>query len=730
MNQTKIKVKEKKWLINFKENPENLHAVEKIASDLGVSLVLAKLLYQRGYTTSALAKSFLYMETEVLTSPFGIRDMEKAIERIATAVNSGEKITVYGDYDVDGVTAVCTLYLYLKSKGADIDYYIPNRAGDGYGVSNAAISQLKENGTSLIITVDTGITANEEVEFARECGVDFVITDHHECRQELPLACAVVNPHRSDCQSRFKDLAGVGVVFKVISAYEEKICGKSSREAALKIFSEYADLVAIGTIADVMPIKEENRLIVSYGLKMIEKSPRLGLQALMEASSGRSDAQRQSARKRQTKITSAYVGYTLAPRINAAGRIRSASVAVELFLANDYGKALSIAEGLCEANRERQAEENKIMKDAYRKIEESGFADMPVIVLDADNWHHGVIGIVSSRITEKYGKPSILVSFEGNMGNEASADDVGKGSGRSVKGLNLVDALCHCNDELIKFGGHELAAGLSVTRGNLDAFRKKINEYADNALGSEGVIPTVEADVEIDITEVNFELAEELRILEPYGVSNPVPNFVSRSVSIAEMTSVSDGKHTRFVFSSGKSLVSAMYFSASPSSLGLYVGDTVDVLFNIDINEWGGRKSVQLIIRDVKEANTQRSVYDSEQEKFAKVWGGDKFSPAENILPVREDFAYVYRLIIAALRSGVSELSIRDILHKISLSHEGCEIGYVKLKVIIKVMQELNIIGIEEVGEDLYRFRMYYKTSKAELEKSHLLKRLRSQMKI
>ena len=727
MNQEKNKVKEKKWILKTEVTDSVSAAAGKIASELGISPIIAKLLYQRGYTDAASAKAFLYMETEVLSDPFKLADMKKAVIRIKRAVDTGEKITVYGDYDVDGVTAVCTMLLYLRSKGANIDYYIPNRIGEGYGVSSSAISVLAEGGTSLIITVDTGITANDEVKFAKSIGVDFVITDHHECRQDIPLAEAVVNPHRPDCESSFKELAGVGVVFKLLCAYEEMCEGKKSGDAALRIFSEFADLVAIGTIADVMPIKGENRLIVGYGLRMMESARRIGIAALIEASSGRTDLQRQGNRKKQIKITSGYIGYTLAPRINAAGRIRSASIAVELFLADDYDAAYQIAEQLCEANKERQAEENKITKEAYQLIEQRGFDSMPVIVLEADNWHHGVIGIVSSRITEKYAKPSILVTFEGNMGDAPSDSDVGKGSGRSIKGMNLVDALCHCSEELVRFGGHELAAGLSVTRGNLDIFRKKINEYASGTIGDDSFTPTVEADLEIKLSDVTCELAEELRILEPYGVANLVPAFIARGVTVTELSGVSDGKHTRLAFSAGRNIVSGMFFSTSPASLGFYVGDTVDVLFNIDVNEWGGRKSVQIIVRDIKASSAQKITNQKEQDRFFEVWSGARFSAEEHILPSREDFATVYRLIVASVRIGTDVMSLRDIIHKLSRNRDGIDIGYIKLRVIIKVMQELNIIGIEELDDEHYKFRIYYKTGKTELEKSTLLRKLRSQ---
>ena len=720
--------KEKNWLIKSANNTEYQSSVEKISAALGISPIVAKLLYNRGYTDEKSAKAFVYMESEMLLDPFLMKDVEQGIAGIKSAIDRGDKITVYGDYDVDGVTSVCTLYLYLKSLGADVEYYIPNRAGEGYGVSTQAIDAIKANGSDLVITVDTGTTAIEEVEYAKSIGVNFIITDHHECRSDLPTALAVINPHRPDCEYPFKELAGVGVVFKLICAYEEKILGKSRLEAAEKIFANYADLVAIGTIADVMPIKEENRIIVKYGLSMIENTNRIGLSALIDAASAKNESQRSAQRKKKTKITSGYIGYTLAPRINAAGRIKTASLAVELFLSNDKIRAREIAEELCRTNKERQAEENKIMQEAYSKIDQYDIEKNPVIVLDADTWHHGVIGIVASRITEKYARPAILVSFEGNESDTPSLEDVGKGSGRSIKGMNLVDALCHCSDHLVKFGGHELAAGLSVTRAELENFRRKINEYALENLSESDMVQTVEADCELEFTDVNLALAKGIQLLEPYGVSNPIPGFVLRGVTVNEIIGISEGKHTRFFFSNGKYHLSAMYFSVGPASLNVYVGDKVDVLFNIDVNEWGGRESVQLIIRDIKPSVSLKDQQRSERARFEEIKNGANFSFDENIIPSREDFAAVYRFIQTSVRSDVDTLKHRDIISRIKYSDSECNIGYIKLKIIIMVFKELNIINIEDVADEVYKFKLHYSTTKTKLEKSTLLRRLRSQM--
>ena len=725
--------KEKVWITNTPDTAEANHSVSTIARALNVNPIIAKLLYNRGYQDPTSAASFVKMENEMLRNPFDMADMMKGVQRIKKALDEKEKITVYGDYDVDGVTSVCTLYLYLKSLGANVEYYIPNRSGEGYGVSVSAIDSIKEGGTKLIITVDTGITANEEVTYAKSVGVDFLITDHHECRLDLPEACAVINPHRPDCNYPFKELAGVGVVFKLICAYEEFRSGDTRMKSTLRIIKEYADLVAIGTIADVMPIKEENRIIVKYGLNMIENTNRTGLAALIDVSSNKQDARHndrydRNRRKRRVKITSSFIGFTLAPRINAAGRVRSATIAVELFLSDKYSEAVKIAEQLCSANKERQAEENKIMQEAYDKIESLDIKNNPVIVLNADDWHHGVIGIVSSRITEKYSRPSILVSFEGNDEDADLLENVGKGSGRSIKGMNLVDALCYCSEHLVKFGGHELAAGLSVTREQLPLFIEKINEFARANLSEEDMVPVIEADCEIEFADATLPLADALQLLEPYGVANPVPQFIMRNVSVSEVSGVSDNKHTRLTLTDGKTSISAMYFSNAPADIGVFAGDKVDILFNIGINEWQDRKSVQLIIRDIKVAMSSESQYQFNRQKFEDIKAGAIFTQADGYFPEREDFVTAYKFLQNSLHLGVDTFTHKELLNKLSAGGT-CDIGYVKLKFIIMIFKEMNILQIDEFEDEKYRFKLHYSTTKKNLSKSSILKKLRSQMR-
>ena len=726
--------KEKIWITSVPDTEDAKSSVAAISKTLGVNPIIAKLLYNRGYQDPISATSFVRMENEMLRNPFDMADMMKGVERIKKAIDTKEKITVYGDYDVDGVTSVCTLYLYLKSLGADVEYYIPNRSGEGYGVSVAAIDSIKQAGTTLIITVDTGITANNEVTYAKSVGVDFLITDHHECRSDLPEAAAVINPHRPDCKYPFKELAGVGVVFKLICAYEEYRTGDTRMQSTLRIIKEYADLVAIGTIADVMPIKEENRIIVKYGLNMIENTNRVGLAALIDVASTRQDNKRverfdRNKRKRRTKITSSFIGFTLAPRINAAGRVRSATIAVELFLTEKYSEAVRIAEQLCSANKERQAEENKIMQEAYDKIDSLDINKNPVIVLNADDWHHGVIGIVSSRITEKYCRPSILVSFDGNDEDVDLLENVGKGSGRSIKGMNLVDALCYCSEHLVKFGGHELAAGLSVTREQLPIFIEKINEFARANLSEEDMVPVIEADCEIDFADATVALADSLQLLEPYGVGNPVPQFIMKNVFVSEVSGVSENKHTRFTLTDGKSSISAMYFSNSPADLGICTGDKVDILFNLGINEWQDRKNVQLIIRDIKISMSSEKQYKYNRQKFEDIKAGATFSSDDGYFPEREDFVTVYKFLQNSLYAGVDTFTHKDLLTKLSNNSSSGEIGYVKLKFIIMVFKEMNLLQIDEFEDEKYRFKLQYSTAKKNLNKSSILKKLRSQMR-
>lgn len=718
-----------KWVVaathqQICENP----IVCEIARELNVALPTAQLLVNRGCASASEAKSFLAKEEEQLHDPFLMKDMEKATVAILEAIENGDKIVIFGDYDVDGVTSVSSLYLYLKAQEADVSYYIPCRSGEGYGMSVGAVRKLAEQGCRMIITVDTGITAVEEAKLAKELGITLVITDHHECHATLPEAEAVVNPRQPDCPYPFKELAGVGVVFKLLCALESVLHPEEGMVSCVRRVSrDYGDLIAIGTVADVMPIRDENRLIVSYGLNMIEITDRPGLLELIDAIRSES---KYSIKK---KITASFIGYTIAPRINAAGRIRDASIAVDLFLAEDCEAAAPIAKKLCDINHERQETENQIIEQAYARITmQHDFEKNPVIVLDDETWHHGIIGIVASRITEKYGCPSILISFEGS-GDGENPDDLGKGSGRSIKGMNLVEVLSRCSDLLEKYGGHELAAGLSIKRENLPEFKRRINECARNCLTELDRQVTLEAECELLPEEITMDQVNELYFLEPYGVSNPVPVFVLKNVILYDASLVGGGKHTRLMLQMDGRYINAMCFRQTLSDLDIYPGDMVDVLFTLDINEYQGQRNLQMIVKDVRLTQKQFKVEAAERELYQQIKSGmkpmqlglDEYS-AQNLVPTRNDFAAVYSILRKELRVEHEVFSIRALQHL--LRTNGIKIDYVKLKYILMTFRELNLLSVQKIEEDreVYMFKYIYQHTKTNLEKSNIYKKLKA----
>ncbi len=689
----------------------------EISQTLEIALPTAQLLVNRGCKNSEEARRFLVKETEQLHDPFLMKDMDSAVERILTAIENEEKIVIYGDYDVDGVTSVSSLYLYLKERDADVGYYIPSRNGEGYGVNCTAIKKLADAGVQLIITVDTGITAVEEVIYARSLGVDVVITDHHECHSEIPETVAVVNPRRPDCEYPFKELAGVGVVFKLLCALESAFCPEEPLiDCVRRVSRGYGDLVAIGTVADVMPVVDENRLIISYGLSMIENSSRPGLIELIDATT--TDSKYGGKRK----ITASFIGYTLAPRINAAGRIREASMAVELFLAPDCETAAPIARELCDINKERQTEENKISDEAYAAIEaDHDFEKEPIIVLDNETWHHGIIGIVASRITEKYGCPSIMISFEGS-------ENMGKGSGRSVKGMNLVEALSSCSDLLEKFGGHELAAGLTIKRENLAEFKKKLNEYGAECFKNVDMTTSIEADCELTAADITMEQAKELYYLEPYGVANPAPMFVTYRVPVADIAAVGGGKHTRVTVRIGGTNVTVMCFRSTPAELDLFPGDVVDIMYGLDINEFMNQKSIQMIAKDIRLTD---EVYNREKRELdlydalTKEADDSVCELPSDCVPERGDFAVIYSLLKKELKSEHEVFSLRSLHHL--LSGSGVTMPYQKLKAAVHIFNEMGLLRVTVLdGErEIYSFGYVRVNGKVDLEQSKLLQTMR-----
>lgn len=559
----------KTWILKqFDKN-----RVLEISRTFKVSPLTAIILYNRGIRDDEEIRKFLSRGLSELHDPFLMKDMDKAVERIFTAGKNHEKITIYGDYDVDGITSIAILYKQLKKMGIEVGFYVPDRMVEGYGVNREALDKIKADGTRLIITVDTGITAVEEAEYAKSIGLDFIITDHHECKEKIPDVYAAIDPKRKDCPYPFKSLAGVGVVFKLIQALDKS-------EPLENIMDEYADLMCLGTVADISPLIDENRVIVTEGLKKFSTTKNIGLKALIDVSTN------------GKAITTSTIGYTIAPRINASGRLGCASTSVELFLTDDKEKAAELAESLCHENTLRQQTEQKMFKEALEYIKQHPeIKNDDILVIPHENWHHGIVGIVSSKITEKYYKPSILFAVDG---------DSAKGSGRSVTGFNLFGALEDSADLLEKFGGHELAAGLTIKSENIEAFRKKINEYAKGNTCDVNRIPEISLDAQIKVTYITLDTVHDINKLQPFGVNNPTPSFSVRNIKIHRISVMSEGKHLRMtLFKDGK------YLDAVGFGMGEYYnsfeeGDFVDVAFALDINDYKGFQNVQLILKDMR----------------------------------------------------------------------------------------------------------------------------------
>ena len=494
-----------------------------------------------------------------------------AIGRIARARQLGEKAAVYGDYDVDGITAGCLLTDYLRSIGLDTTLYIPDRLEEGYGLNTAAIERLHDEGVTLIITVDCGVTAIEETEFASALGVDMIITDHHECQEELPNAVAVVDPKRHDCLYPSHDLAGVGVAFKLVCAMD----GNDRR-----MLERYADLVAVGTIADVMPLTGENRRIIKAGLEKLRRDPRPGLAALMD-----------EAGVDRSRLGTMTIGFTLAPRINAAGRLGRVEHAARLMMAQNPSKAARLAAELCAMNRPRQRLEQEIWTQAMNSLE--GTTPTTPIVLAGEGWHQGVIGIAASRLSEAFCVPAVMISL---------TDDKGKGSCRSYGGFNLFDALTDCGDLLDAFGGHILAAGLNIRRENVDAFREALSEYYVNHIPEH--VEGLALDLVVDRPELlSMDCVESLDLLEPCGNANPRPNLCLLDCLLIGVTPIGGGKHVRLRVEKFGCHYECVWFSHRADDLGFSEGDRVDLAFYPQINEFRSRRSVQLLVLDIRRAD-------------------------------------------------------------------------------------------------------------------------------
>lgn len=697
----------KVWKIEEQEEP----VIAGLCDALDISPIVARLLYNRGFCEPIAAGRFLRKETGVFHDPFLLRDMDRAVACIRAAVDAGERITVYGDYDADGVTATSVLFLYLASIGAHVHFYIPGRFDEGYGLNADAVQKLAADGTRLIVTVDTGVTAVDEVALANTCGMDVVITDHHTCRPILPDAIAIVNPHRPDDTYPFKELAGVGVAFKLICAIE---CAgmtevSQKKEATRRLCMEYAEYTAIGTIADVMPLRDENRLIVNIGLALLQQTQKPGLLALMDAASNQNSAAAAGERPKfvkKRKITSSFISFTIAPRINAIGRISSAARAVELFLTDSPEYANRLANELCDANRERQETENRIAEEAFAQVEnEHDLQHEHILVLAGEGWHHGVIGIVASRVTEKYHLPCILFSFlsEENEGGALLPTDEGKGSGRSIDGFCMIDALVNCQDILVRFGGHAMAAGVTVTREHLPLFREKMEASAAAAFADGVPASCLQIDCETRFSDITLRVAEEIFALEPYGCANPQPLFCLRGARIASVTALSLGKHTKLLISDPDDdnvTRTAMVFGCRTEDFAYRAGDIVDLAFTLEINEFRGERSAQMLVSDIH-PSVEDDTYECRQMRvYAQILSGipvlsEDCAAAEQMLPGREDCRAVWLYLRTLTADGGVAASVT--YRKISF-HTG--ISLCRARLICDMFSQTGLLQREKSGEE------------------------------
>jgi single-stranded-DNA-specific exonuclease len=550
--------------------------VQRLASALGISPSVASILITRGYDTPQLAREFLSATMEQQHDPFLFPDMDKAVHRLKQALDGGEKILIYGDYDVDGVTSTAMLMRWLKSLKADVTWHIPHRIHDDYGVNEKAVRAAAREGVSLILTADCGITAVKEVVVANELGVDVIVTDHHEPSDTLPPAVAVINPKRHDTNYPFADLAGVGVAFKLATAYMRTF--SPQHETGLQ--RAFLDLVSLGTVADVMPLVGENRLIVREGLKLIPHTKKLGLRALLSTNS-----------LHGKPITAYHIGFVLGPRLNAAGRMDTARKAADLLLTIDEQEAAQLAQQLNQANRERQEEEKRIFEEAVKMVEGDG-ALPPALVLGSPHWHRGIVGLVASRLVERFYRPTLLIAFDG---------DVGKGSGRSIEAFHLLDALRRCSHHLEKCGGHRLAAGLAVKVDKFPVFREAFCQVAGELLSADDLRRRVTIDCELSGSDLTPRLVEELHQLEPFGSGNPQPTLCLRRAEVVDKLCMgSEKQHLKLKVRSDGKVFDCVWWRHADRADGLEKGQAIDLCFTAEFNEWNGVRSVQLKVKDIR----------------------------------------------------------------------------------------------------------------------------------
>lgn len=559
----------KKWECYNNNNEE----VEKIAKEFNVSKILATILSNKKISKKEDIEKFLNPKRNNFHDPFLMPDMKIAVDRIIKAIETKEKIMIYGDYDVDGITSITVLKQFLADRGIVADTYIPNRLDEGYGLNKKAIEEIAKQNYTLMITVDCGISGIDEVEYANSLGIETIITDHHEQAEIIPNALAVVDAKRKDNKYPFNQLAGVGVVFKLIQAIG------FSLELEEKEYLKYLDLVCVGTISDIVPLVDENRVIAKLGLKLVEVTKNLGLKTLLDTVGYK-------------KIDSITISFGVAPRINACGRMGYQEEALNLFLTKDLEEAKEISNKLNEYNKERQDKEKRIFAEAIEKIEK-GEKDKSCIILGNENWHHGVIGIVASKVTDMYFKPSILICFE-EQGD-------GKGSGRSIPGFDLHEALTKCDKYIEKFGGHSMAIGITVKKDNFEEFKEQFEEYAKNS-DIDKIIPIIYIDEEITLKDINLKAVQELQLLEPFGEGNKMPLFLYKNLRIDSIRALSEGKHLKLTLKDDNMVIDAIGFNMGEYTNDYLIGDKVDIVGNLEINSFNGIDKVQINLKDIRKS--------------------------------------------------------------------------------------------------------------------------------
>lgn len=645
--------------------------------EAGYPYLLSAVLAARGISTAEAAAEFLERDQKLTLSPMLMRDMDRAVARIQRAISGGETVAVFGDYDVDGITSTVLLTDYLKSCGVKCLRYIPRRIEDGYGLSKDAIRSLRDRGATLMITVDCGITGNEEVDFAEAIGLDVVVTDHHECKESLPRAVAVVDPHRPDCPYPFKHLAGVGVALKLVMAL-----GGESREDAL--FARYCTLAAIGTVADVMRMEGENRTIVSCGLEALPHTDFVGIHALLK-----------EAGLLGKPVTSIQIGFVLSPRINAAGRMGAADLAADLLESPDPGRAEEMARALCELNRKRQEVEQAICADAIAQIENLPEEERSALVLCSKSWHQGVVGIVASRLSEKYSCPSFMIHLK---------DGTGKGSCRSYGGFNLFAALESCADLLDGFGGHELAAGFTIPEKNIAAFRTRMNRCVRSVSGGELPVPSLEIDAPITLPgEVTLQEAEQLSLLEPYGSGNARPVFALLGATVDAVQPVGQGRHLKFRLSKGSCRFEAIFFSVSESSCDVPAGSRIDAAFYLQANTFRGTTSLQLQLIDIRPSLTPSRHEAESLELLNRLLSGDALTVQEQsrLRAPRAQFAACWVALERRLRHGKAEEPWLPYLRRLAAESGGSE-SLLRAALALAVFRERGLISLARRGDSLF----------------------------